>query len=109
MKIDVQHRGAIVIVRPAGQMTGDGDIVKTVTPMIEQRGARVVIDMGAVEFVSSGGLGELVRITAQANAQGARVVLAALTPFIGGVLATTRLDKFFETHSGVDAAISALT
>lgn len=108
MKIDIENRGGISIVRVAGQMRGEADLAKATDPLIERRGARVIIDMSAVDFVGSAGLGELVRITAQANTQGARVVLAAVSPFVQGVLEMTQLHKFFETHPSVDEAATAL-
>jgi anti-anti-sigma factor len=59
-------------------------------------------------MVTSAGLGDLVRVTAQANSQGGRVVLANLTPFVSGVLDTTRLSAFFEISANVDSAIAKL-
>jgi anti-sigma B factor antagonist len=108
VKIDVENRGGVSIVRVTGQMRGEPDLAKTAIPLIEVRGARVIIDMNAVDFVGSAGLGELVRITAQANAQGARVVLAAVTPFVQGVLEMTQLHRFFETYSTVDEAVGTM-
>ena len=108
MKIDVENRGGVSIVRVTGQMRGEPDLAKAAIPLIEVRGARVIIDMAAVDFVGSAGLGELVRITAQANAQGARVVLAAVTPFVQGALEMTQLHRFFETFPTVEEAAAAL-
>ncbi len=109
MKIDVQQRNGVSIVSIGDDYTGpDGDLAKAVNPLIEQPGARVVLDLAGVGYINSAALGELVRITAQANSQGARVVLAALTPFVAGVLDTTRLSRFFEIHSTVEEAAAKL-
>ena len=108
MTIDIQKRGSISIVRLTGQFRGEGDLIKALGPVIDTRGARVIIDMNGVDYVSSAGLGELVRITAQANSQGARVVQAAIQPFVMGVYGMTQLHKFFESYPTVEAAEAAL-
>ena len=110
MSIEIERRGEIAILKPTGHLTGgaDNDLIKAIRPLIEQRGARVVLDLGGVEYVSSAGLGDLVRITAQANSQSARVVLAQPAPFVAGVLATTRLDRFFEIAPDIETAIKKL-
>jgi anti-sigma B factor antagonist len=110
MNIEKQQRQGVTIVRPAGRMTGGDEcpLRKAVEPCIEQRGACVVIDLSAVDFIGSAGLGELVRVNAQANTQGARVMLAAPSPFVTGVLETTQLNRFFNVAPSVDAAVEKL-
>ncbi len=90
-------------------MTGgdEREWVDTVTRLVDETGAHVVLEMGEVAYVSSAGLGDLVRITALANSQGSRLVLCNLSAFVDGVLKTTRLDKFFDVHKSVEAALSA--
>jgi anti-sigma B factor antagonist len=72
-------------------------------------GAKVVLDLSGVTYVSSAGLGDLVRVTALANTRQARVSLAGLVPFVDGVLKATRLDRFFDIAPDVDVAINRLT
>jgi anti-anti-sigma factor len=110
MTIDVRHRAGISVLKPSGQLSGgpDSALTQAVMPLIEQRGSRVVLDLSAVEYISSGGLGDLVRLTAQANSQGARIVLAQPSPFVAGVLNTTRLDRFFDLAPDVEVAIQKL-
>ncbi len=110
MKFDVQTKSGVAIARIGEDYTGpDGELAKAVNPLIERPGAKVVLDLAAVGYINSAALGELVRITAQANSQGARVVLAGLTPFVAGVLDTTRLSRFFEIHTTVDEAVAKLS
>ncbi|MBI5762922.1 MAG: STAS domain-containing protein [Planctomycetes bacterium] len=110
MKFDVQTKGEVSIVRIGEDYAGpDGDLANAVNPLIERPGAKVVLDLTAVGYINSAALGELVRITAQANSQEARVVLAGLTPFVAGVLDTTRLSRFFEIHATVEDAVAKLS
>jgi anti-anti-sigma factor len=110
MTISVEIRGAVSIVRLVGDLNGkdEGRFVRAVTDILDRRDARIVIDLGGVPMVSSGGLGELVRVTAQANSQGSRLLLANLTPFVDAVLRTTKLNTFFGISGDVDAAAAEL-
>ena len=108
--IDMEDRSGVSVLRLKGDLTGtdDGALVGTVKRLLETQGARVVLDMGQVSFMSSAGLGDLVRITAQANTQGSRVLLANLAPFVRNVLSATRLEDFFEVRDDVDTALEGL-
>lgn len=110
MKLDLEKRGPVTIVCLEGPMGAGADRswVEPVQNLLDNADARVILDMRRVDYISSAGLGDLVRVTAQANSQGARFVLAELTPFVAGVLKTTRLDRFFEHHPSIEAAVSAV-
>jgi anti-sigma B factor antagonist len=110
MTIDVSDRAGIKIVRLTGELRSgiDDEFVPTVTGLLAGRGTRVVLDLTHVPLISSTGLGDLVRVNAQANVQESRVVLCELSPFVAGVLQTTRLDRFFEVCGTLDEAIALL-
>ncbi len=110
MEIKTSEKNGVSIVTLCGHLTGPGvgSLLRSVNELMERPGAKVVIDLHGVEFIGSAGLGDLVRITAQANTQGGRLVLAAPSPFVLGVLETTRLDKFFEICADVDSAIGKM-
>lgn len=110
MKVDVEDRSGVHVVRLTGETLEDEDsaLVETVTTLLEDRGARIVIDLSAVKFINSTGLGSLVTLTAQANQRESQVVLAAPSAFVAGVLETTQLDRFFRVNPSVEAAIAGL-
>ncbi len=108
MTIDIHDHNGVHIVRLMGELGEDSGIVDAVTNLLERRGARVLIDMSGVPFINSTGLGDLVRLTAQANVQEGRVVLAHLTPFVAGVMETTQLSRFFETCPTSEEALARL-
>jgi anti-sigma B factor antagonist len=111
MTTSVETHGAISIVRLAGDLNAkdDGKFVRTITDLLDRGDAQIVIDLGGVPMVTSGGLGELVRVTAQANAQGSRILLANIPPFVEAVLRTTKLNTFFSVCPSVDAAVAQLS
>lgn len=110
LNIEVEQRKGATVIRLTGELDGTDDnaLVKTVRARLDQPDARIVLDLGGVSFIGSAGLGDLVRITAQANSQGGRILLANLTPFAADLLGATGLDKFFETCPDVDAALAQM-
>ena len=110
MTIDVEDHDGVKLLKLTGELTGgeDSALVDTVTDLLANRHARIVLDLGDVHYVNSAGLGELVRLVAQANIQESRVVLANLSAYLAGVLEMTKLDRFFETRPTVSEALEAL-
>ena len=113
MEQTVDNRDGIKIVRLNGNLLEPvhevDDFVADLTDLLDGRGARLVLDLGGVPYMNSAGLSALVRVSAQANVQESRVVLANLPPFVAGVLQTTKLDNFFEIRPTVDDAVQHLT
>jgi anti-anti-sigma factor len=97
------------LVRLDGEMAGgQQDFVARVTELIARRGAKIIVDLSGVPFLNSAAISELVHVVAQSNVQECRVVLAAPTPFVAGVLQTTQLDRFFELAETVADAQNRL-
>ena len=111
MTIETQEDGGLTIVRLAGSMDGGGkaEWADAISKLLDRPGARkIIVDLSAVDFLGSAALGDLVRLTALANSQGGRIALARLSPFVEGVLKTTRLNKFFDIYDDLAAAKAAL-
>lgn len=65
---------------------------------------RVILDLGAVEFVDSSGLGAIVAAMKQLDGDRS-LELAALQPPVAKVFRLTRMDSVFRIHdSAVEAA-----
>lgn len=110
MNIETENHEGVKVLRLTGELAGgEGNpLVDAVTDLLSNRGARVVLDLSGVHYMNSAGLGDLVRLVAQANLQEARVVLANLSAYLAGVLEMTKLDRFFEIHATVAEALQAL-
>ena len=73
-----------------------------------QRGAhRIILDLGAVEFVDSSGLGAIVA-SMKALGNGRKLVLAGLTPTVEKVFRLTRMDSVFPIYPSLDDALASL-
>lgn len=110
MIVEVSEREGVKLVRLQGELVGghDGGLVETVTDLLTGPGVCILLDMQHVPYMNSTGLSELVRVTAQANTQEGRIVLAGLSPFVAGVLQASRLDRFFEICPDVETALRRL-
>jgi anti-anti-sigma factor len=114
MTINVEDHGGIKLVRLRGELRGEGsgqsdiDLIETVTDLLARPRAAIVLDLAGVSYMNSAGLGELVRLAAQANVQEARLVLASPSPYVAGVLEATKLDRFFETRHTAEEALQSL-
>ena len=81
----------------------------SIHPLFTEPGVKVLIDLSGVPRINSQGIAGMVRLVADANTNGCRVVFAAPTPFVGEVLRVTRLDHYFEVAASQAEAVDLLT
>ena len=75
-------------------------------PLVEQSGTQVVLDLAGSKLITSHGIGQLVALVANANANSSRVILAACAPFVAIAINRCKLDRFFEMTDTVAAAVA---
>jgi anti-sigma B factor antagonist len=68
---------------------------------------RVVLNLGGINYVDSGGLGTLVALYATAKNAGGAIRLASLTQRIGDLLQVTKLLTVFEVFDSVEEAVNS--
>ena len=68
----------------------------------------VVLDLSQVSYIPSMGLGTLVILMRNLKKNGQRFLLVGLQPEVRTVFAITRLDKLFEMHANLEAALNHL-
>jgi anti-sigma B factor antagonist len=109
MTIKSEPRGNATVLHLSGEIreADEDQFISTVTKLIDRPGARVVLDMSEITYVTSAGLGAMVRVTAQANTQRAKVVIGAPSPFVSGVLEITALNRYFDVYPTIDDAAAA--
>src|SRR3954453_9776738 len=67
----------------------------------------LVLNLGGVSYIDSGGLGTLVGLYTSARALGGDIKLANLTQRVGDLLQITKLLTVFETFEGEGKAVDA--
>jgi anti-sigma B factor antagonist len=68
---------------------------------------RIVLNLGEVNYIDSGGLGTLVALHTTAHNAGGTIKLANLTKRVGDLLQVTKLLTVFEVHESEYAALEA--
>lgn len=68
---------------------------------------KIVLNLGGVNYIDSGGLGTLVALYTTARAAGGAIHLANLTQRVGDLLQVTKLLTVFEVFESVDDAVQS--
>jgi anti-sigma B factor antagonist len=89
-----------------------GDVDLATSPVLRERlagadSAAVVVDLGAVRFLDSTGLGVLVAAHAKASAEGRVLVLARPQRIVRNALRLVQVDTVVTVYDTLDAAVAA--
>ncbi len=68
---------------------------------------RIVLNLGGVNYIDSGGLGTLVSLFTTAHTAGGSIKLANLTQRVGDLLQVTKLVTVFEVFSNEEEAVES--
>jgi anti-sigma B factor antagonist len=100
-----ERHGAATVVRVAGEV--DVAASGTLRARIDAAaGGPLVVDLGAVTFVDSSGLRELLRAGIECERLGGRLVLAAVPPVLDRLMDLTGTAGRFEVAPTLDAAVA---
>jgi anti-sigma B factor antagonist len=70
---------------------------------------KIVLNLGGVSYIDSGGLGVLVALYTSARGSGGDIKLANLTQRVGDILQITKLSTIFEVYDGEQKAINSFS
>ena len=102
--------GDISVVEVRGRITvGEGNIMlrEVVTGLVENGKKRIVLNLQGVEYVDSGGLGELVRTHTTLQKEGGQLKMANVNPRVQELLKVTSLHKVFDVHKDEASAVQS--
>ena len=74
---------------------------------VQENNKKIVLNLGEVNYIDSGGLGTLVALHTTAHNAGATIKLANLTKRVGDLLQVTKLLTVFEVHNSEQEALDA--
>jgi len=69
--------------------------------------SHIILNLGEVTYIDSGGLGTLVALYTTARNSGASIKLARLTPRVGDLLQVTKLLTVFEVYNSEEEAVES--
>ena len=107
MEIRTSHRGAVLVVRPSGPLTGaDADTFKTaIQGFMRDNLGRVVIDASALPYVDSKGLESLGDLAEELALSGKGLKLCAANDTLRQVLELTGLAPQCEQFEDANTAV----
>lgn len=110
MRIDERTVGGITILDVSGQITADrgqAHLKDKIQSLVLQGRTKILIDLGAVSFVDSTGLGELIAsLTTVSKSQGA-LKLMRVTKRLNDLLIITKLINVFDTFETEAEALAS--
>jgi anti-sigma B factor antagonist len=112
MEIESRAVGDVVILDLKGKMTlGEGDelLKDKVNSLVHQGQRKLILNLAAVPYVDSAGLGEIVRTYTTVSRLGGSLKLLSLTKRIHDLLSITKLLTVFETFESEDDAVRSFS
>jgi anti-sigma B factor antagonist len=110
MQTAARQIGDISIVDVRGRITvGEGNIMlrEVVTGLLANGKKRIVLNLQGVEYVDSGGLGELVRTHTTLQKEGGQLKMANVNQRVQELLKVTSLHKVFDVYKDEASAVQS--
>ncbi len=112
MKMQAASRqvGDISVVDVRGRITvGEGNVMLRdfVTRLVESGNKRIVLNLQGVEYVDSGGLGELVRTHTTLQKEGGQLKMVNVNQRVQELLKLTSLNKIFDVQKDEASAVQS--
>ncbi len=109
MKIDIKGADGVSIVAVEGTIDGNTapQAQDEILPLI-QNGCRLLMDMSAVDYMSSAGLRIMLLLYRRVSAAGGKIVLVGLSEEISDTMALTGFLDFFATAETRESGLASL-
>src|ERR1700720_1473767 len=109
LKLTTRTKDGILVVDCNGRIVfgEESSLLRDTIKKAVTENNRIVLNLGEVNYIDSGGLGTLVALHTTANNAGANIKLANLTKRVGDLLQVTKLLTVFEVHSSEYDALEA--
>jgi anti-sigma B factor antagonist len=109
MEINVNPVGQVMVIEISGEIDSNTapQAQERVLPLV-QPGAKILLDMSSVEYMSSAGLRMLLSMYRQITRQNGGLVLVGLAEEIKDTMSVTGFLNFFTTRDTVDEGLKAL-
>jgi anti-anti-sigma factor len=114
MKLDSQLYADTVVVSPRGRLDHDHceGFRAGLQPHLDEAARAhqgLVLDLSALEYVSSAGLRCFMLAARQMGRHGGKIVVASLRPVVAEIFQISRFDMLFEVFPTVREALAALS
>ncbi len=110
MKLNMTEQGDIVTISIDEERMdahNSGDLKEKMLQLFDEGKCSLVIDLSAVRFIDSSGLGALVSGFKNASAREGNLKLCCLQPQVRSMFELTRLHRVFEIFTNQDEALNS--
>ena len=110
MTIDERSVGDVKVLDIAGQIKftqGDEMLKDKIHSVVHQGNTKILVNLGAVDYVDSAGLGELVGAYTTVTRAGGKLKLLNVTKKMRDLLSITKLLTVFETFDNEQDAVKS--
>ena len=112
--IDVVEAGNVTIVRLRDRRISDGEALRLLsqelTSLVDVDGRnRILVNLGAVEYLSSSAIGVFIVVRKKARLLGGVVRLCDLQPDIATMFSITQMDHLFDIRTSEEDALNAFS
>jgi anti-sigma B factor antagonist len=109
LKISTRILDGITVVDCCGRIVfgEEGAALRDAVKELLAETKQIVLNLGGVSYIDSGGLGTLVGLYTSARSAGGSIKLANLTQRVGDLLQVTKLLTVFDVYDGEDKAVRA--
>jgi len=107
--VEVEDKDSATILHISGHITEieADELGSQFDELFENGKYDLVLDLGDVDFMSSSGLGQIMRAYRAAQKNSGSVALARVQPLVADVFRVTKLDQLLEMHDTVEDAVQA--
>ncbi|MBZ5719928.1 MAG: STAS domain-containing protein [Acidobacteriia bacterium] len=111
LKISTRILDGVLIVDCSGRLVlgEESAILRDTVKKLIADNKQIVLNLGGVNYIDSGGLGTLVALYTTAQNAGGAIKLAKLTQRIGDLLQVTKLITVFEVFDNEEQAVQSFS
>ena len=109
MEINIQQHKDITVITLYGELNSQTSTLaqEQLSPLV-MSGCKIVIDLGAITYMSSAGLRTLLLLYRQINNAQGQFVVTNLTEMVHDTMQITGFLDFFDTYPDINSGLAAL-
>jgi anti-sigma B factor antagonist len=109
LKLVTRTKDGILIVDCNGRIVfgEESSLLRDTVKKAVSENNRIVLNLGEVSYIDSGGLGTLVALRTSAQNAGGTIKLASLTKRVGDLLQVTKLLTVFDVYNSESEAVDS--
>ena len=109
LKVTTRTKDGVLVVDCSGRIVfgEESSLLRETVKQAVTENNRIVLNLGEVSYIDSGGLGTLVALRTTAQNAGGTIKLTNLTKRVGDVLQVTKLLTVFEVYDSEAEAIES--